>query len=85
MDDRVGTVALQKLLLDQVDVRDLRGELLDVAVVLDIDAIGHHHVGDRLGGFDALDGHLQFHFAVLHAAPPCPSTLMFNYTTKPPP
>ena len=35
MDHRVFAVAFQKLLFDQIDVRDLRREFFDVAVILD--------------------------------------------------
>ena len=40
------TLLGQQILVDEVDAGNFTGALLQIAVILDVDAVGHHHVGD---------------------------------------
>ena len=61
VDDGVAPVLRQQLLVNKVDVGDAGGLLGQVGVVLNVDAVGHHHLGDGGGGVNVLcrDSDLQ--------------------------
>ena len=46
VDDGDSPVPGQQLLVDEVDVGDFGGLLHQVGVVLQVEAVGHHHLGD---------------------------------------
>ena len=66
MDDCVRAVAFQQLLFDQIDMRNLRGQLLNIAVVLNIKAIWDNQPGNRAGCIHILRAHPNSDFTILH-------------------
>ena len=60
MDDSSAPVFLQELFVDEVDVGDFLYLLLQVGIVLGIEAIGGGHLGDGLGLLQVLDVDLDF-------------------------
>lgn len=46
VDQRLGHVLLEQLLIDQVDMGNFRRFGAQIRIILDIDAIGHYHLGD---------------------------------------
>ena len=69
VDKRPRAILCEQILVDEIDVRDVLDDLLEVGVVLDIYAAGHDDVGDiacpvNIRGIDRdLDFSPFFHFA----------------------
>ena len=60
--ERLGAILFEQLLIDQIDVRDLAGLLLQVGIILDVDPVWDHHLGDiaRLIDVCRVDGDRYF-------------------------
>ena len=60
------TVLFQKVLVDQIDARDLHDLILELRIILDVDAVGYGHVGDRRRLVDILDANLSRNIRPVH-------------------
>ena len=62
VDDAFGAVLVFQCFVDEIDVGDLVDLLFEEPVVLEVDAVGHRHMGDVPGGVDAFRGDLDADF-----------------------
>ena len=67
VDDRLAAVFLQKLLVDQVNVRNVVRFLFEMAVVLHVDAAARRHTGDVADRIRVPDVHRQNDFRKVHS------------------
>ena len=59
MNQRPGAVAGQKFLINQVDMGNVPRPLFQIAVILDVNAVRHRHVGDSCCPVGILHGNFQ--------------------------
>ena len=78
MDLRFASVLLEKILVDQVDVRDLHHFLLEIAVILDINAVRYGHIGDRRGFVDPVRADLHQNLSPVHTPLPLYFAILYN-------
>ena len=58
---------MQQLLVDKVDVGDILHKLLQILIILYIDAVRHNHIGDVAGSVDIRGTHRDLDFSpVIH-------------------
>ena len=62
VNDRLGAVLLEQVLINKVDMGDFRGLLQQVGVVLNINAVGDRHLGDGRGLVGIGDGDFNLNF-----------------------
>ena len=62
MDDAFGAVLVFECFVDEIDMGDLVDLFFQESVVLEVDAVGHRHVGDVSGGIDAFRGDFDADF-----------------------
>ena len=70
MDDRMFPVPFQQLLLDQIHMGNLRSQLLNIAIIFNIEAIGHHQVCNGRRCLRVLGIHLDLNLIILHLCLP---------------
>ena len=79
VDQRLGHVLLEQLLIDQVDMGNFRRFGAQIGIILDIDAIGHYHLGDGSCFVHLIGRNFNIDLSPVHNEPPSLQNFYKNY------
>ena len=66
MQDRFGAAAGQQILIDEINVGNLRHQLQHIAIILDVDAVGDGHLRNRFCCLGVLGAYGYFQVSPVH-------------------
>ena len=79
VDQCLGHILFQQLLIDQVDVSDFRRLGAQIGIILDVNAIGHHHLCNGCCLVHLSSGNFDIDFSPVHNEPPSLQNFYKNY------